>query len=52
MKQSTIDLIKRKTKNASSNFDAPPAKTISPKPMGARQLKTFKEFIKDRHSDT
>jgi hypothetical protein len=52
MKQTTIDFIKRQTKIGPMNPDAETAKPISPKPKGARQLKTFREFIKERDLNT
>lgn len=52
MKQTTIDFIKRQTKIAPKNPDAETAKPVSPKPKGARHLKTFREFINERDLNT
>ena len=48
MKQTAIDFMKRQTKIAPKNPDAETAKPVSPKPKGARHLKTFREFIKEQ----
>jgi hypothetical protein len=52
MKQTTINFIKRQAMIALMNPDAETAKPVSPKPKGAMQLNSFREFIKERDLNT